>query len=805
MADPKSSVAAGAVTEGPFALVLGDQPAIPESLGGKGASLARLVEGGHHVPATGVVSPAAYRRVAAANPAVEELVARIIAGAHVEDAEVDATFAAVDVPADVRGEIATMASRVGEGGPVAVRSSATVEDMSGSSFAGQYQSLLDIDSSDTDKVLGAVQQVWASLWHAAPTAYRTAFGIDNAEVAMAVVVMAMIPAETAGVIFTVDPGGTDGARVEAVEGLGESLVSGERTPSAWVVRRPDSPDESTAPDALDAMPTAARTALDMALAVEESFEVPQDIEWAAADSEVYVVQARPITVLETDDGFDTPIDEHELTTSGIAEMVPGVQPPLRWEVNQFILEEAFRSVLDSLGIIRGAQAEVRPFVRRVRGRVALDFDQLRNAASHIPGAADQLEEQYFGHVDPDRPGASGATAARSGRIARMAQLIRTIQTRRLVIDGAEVLIHAMQGLRRRRPMLDDFEDEALLAYGRRLVDLAARGLAAELGVAAAGGANFDQLLSLLEGHLGPEEAPRAALAVTAHSGATMERQPWASAAVFAGPTWAELGSRLQNIPDDPEARAADLNELEARLQSLPGWRRRRILTGQFIDVRIHVIRRTVHDVIEQLRRREAAKAAVLELGGEVRRVHLELGSRLAARGVLNESADVDLLTTREIADALQGQSTVHTDTIGRRRNWLSRYEVEGELPVRFRGVPDREPAPLPEGDVLEGWAASPGRRSAPARVVRTARGELQPGEVLVAETTDASWSPLFVKAGAVVVERGGPLSHAAILARELGLPAVLNVEGATGVLDGCTVSVDGDQGVVVIESRPEQS
>ena len=78
-------------------------------------------------------------------------------------------------------------------------------------------------------------------------------------------------------------------------------------------------------------------------------------------------------------------------------------------------------------------------------------------------------------------------------------------------------------------------------------------------------------------------------------------------------------------------------------------------------------------------------------------------------------------------------------------------------------------------------------------------GRFDRGEVLVAEATDASWSPLFVRAGAVVVERGGPLSHAAILARELGLPAVLNLPGATGVLDGRMVSVDGDQGVVVIE------
>ena len=77
--------------------------------------------------------------------------------------------------------------------------------------------------------------------------------------------------------------------------------------------------------------------------MEAHFRKPQDVEWAAVGDEVYVVQARPITVLETEDGFDTPIDDHELTAAGIVEMVPGVLAPLVWEVNRYLLEESFRS------------------------------------------------------------------------------------------------------------------------------------------------------------------------------------------------------------------------------------------------------------------------------------------------------------------------------------------------------------------------------------------------------------------------------------------------------------------------------
>jgi pyruvate,water dikinase len=112
---------------------------------------------------------------------------------------------------------------------------------------------------------------------------------------------------------------------------------------------------------------------------------------------------------------------------------------------------------------------------------------------------------------------------------------------------------------------------------------------------------------------------------------------------------------------------------------------------------------------------------------------------------------------------------------------------------------------VPKGHVLCGVGGSGGRYTGVARVVRAAEGaRLRDGDVLVATSTDASWSPLFLRAGAIVVERGGPLSHAAIVARELGLPAVLAVDGATSRLDGQPVTVDGDRGVVVILSEKDR-
>ncbi len=792
---------------GELAEVLAQHTPATGRFGGKGRALARLVNGGYPVPPTGVVTVDAYRRVAA-DPSIIDLVERVRAEEDIPAADVDAVFDSVELPPDVKRAVVRLGAEVGSGARLAVRSSATVEDLHGSSFAGQYRSLLDVDSTDPDSVVNAVRRVWASLWHPAPSSYRRAFGIDESEAAMAVVLMKMIPASTAGVVFTVDPGGAAGARVEAVEGLGESLVSGQRTPEAWVVpvdRLSDKPVPQP-PKRGNTLPGPAARALELALEVETFFDVPQDVEWAADEKDVYLVQARPITVLADNDGFDTPVDDHELTTAGIVEMVPGVLPPFRWELNKFILEEAFRSVLDSLGVIRGIPAEDRHFVRRVRGRAAIDFDQLREVASGIPGAASELEAQYFGTSDSPtgQPPASPAPG-RSSWVSRVKRELRTLQTRRRVIDQADMVVLATSGLGARRPDLGSLDDTRLLAYLRRLVDLAARGLAAELGVAAAGAASYRRLELLLGKHLGSDEATQATQSITIGLGGAERRPATASASVFAGPTWTELSSTPpEPVKHDEDELARRRHDLEERLKALPGWTRRRILTGQIIDTRLHLIRRTTTDVVDELRRREATKGAILELGGEVRRVMQELAARLIAGYVIVDPADIELLTTSEITAALRHELELTIDTLGRRRNWLSRYEAEGSLPVRFTGIPDREPEPLPEGDVLTGWAASPGRRGGLARVVRSPSDPFERGEVLVAEATDASWSPLFVRAGAIVVERGGPLSHAAILARELGLPAVLNLTAATRVLDGATVMVDGNQGVVVIEDQPAE-
>jgi pyruvate,water dikinase len=140
---------------------------------------------------------------------------------------------------------------------------------------------------------------------------------------------------------------------------------------------------------------------------------------------------------------------------------------------------------------------------------------------------------------------------------------------------------------------------------------------------------------------------------------------------------------------------------------------------------------------------------------------------------------------------------VDEEVLSARRLALKAYRAKPSL----MPLVSDEPATFAASDRIEGWAASPGKHRGRVRIVKdlSHTSDLRSGDVLVTSATDPSWTPLFMIAGAIVVERGGPLSHAAIVSRELGVPAVLNAIGATITLrEGAWVEVDGSAGTVVV-------
>lgn len=318
--------------------------AVTSLVGGKAAALDQLLGASAPVPQAAALTVDAYRRFVEA----AELGPLLTALSNGEDeqgtvaaaSEVAEAFLRRSLPPAVRDAIRCAYDYVSAGGRVAVRSSAVAEDSATASFAGQYRSLLDVDAGGVEE---AVRLCWASLWAPHARAYRRAKGLAAADVAMGVVVQAMIAAEWSGVAFTVDPTMVDCSlmRVELVEGLGERLVSGELTPDVFHLRRDDlSVVEADAPPFV---PELGRWALE----IEHHQGQAQDIEWSVAAGRLYVLQARPITAgpAPDGDGFDTPpVPGAQFTPAGIEEMLPGVLPPLLWTSNAPMLEDALSSL-----------------------------------------------------------------------------------------------------------------------------------------------------------------------------------------------------------------------------------------------------------------------------------------------------------------------------------------------------------------------------------------------------------------------------------------------------------------------------
>jgi phosphohistidine swiveling domain-containing protein/membrane-associated phospholipid phosphatase len=832
------------------------------AVGGKGAQLDQLVALGMPVPDTGVITTDAYRAFVR-TPAVSEALASLRASSvpaprehERQRREIDELFLAAPMPPGVAGAIAAIADDVGRSRHLAIRSSATAEDQSAASFAGQYRSFLDVEPADVER---AVRLTWASLWHPAPRSYRRYHGIAEDDLAMAVVVMAMLDPQFAGVAFSRDPLRHDDVmRIELVRGLGESLVSGAETPEAFVLDRSENAFGLAAVSpALVALPA-------IVLRLERAFGAPQDIEWAVERDQLWILQARPITAGTNgnDDGFDVHASaDAELTTAGIAEMLPGVLPPRLWAIDSWLVEEGLRRLFVRLGGRVENLSQPHALLARYRGRAALDLGLMRTGVSSIPGGSpEELEHQYFGSTTPGVP-SSGVTVG-------MRQGVRTLRARATAALESETVVVTIERVLTLEPDITGLADGELLALAGRIRHLAARAMAAEVAIAAMAAAGYRGVEALLARHLDPrgESAMAIAQRITGAQGAgrsaitlalgdvvaaarqderlvhlvrgasdvtdlaaTQQGAELAasyrhavrragSMAVFAGPTWEEEPAQawrtFQALVErpararfgEPERQAAR-SAVEKQLHDDRRWRVTRVLSGQLVDARKAFVRREANDAADLLDRRERTKAAVLMLGGLQRRVDLEIGARLVTRGKLDAATDIEFLAERESAAALLRGAGIPPATVDVRRRRLAAAEVDGPLPQRFRGDPP--PVHLPvSGTVFHGWGASTGRYEGRARVAESpVSATISRGDVLVARSTDSSWAPLFLVAGAIVVEEGGPLSHAAIVARELGVPAVLNVPGIVDRLaqeaDDVMLTVDGVTGEVAIH-RPAE-
>jgi rifampicin phosphotransferase len=797
--------------------------------GGKGANLGELVHAGFPVPDGAVVTTEAYAAVvehARLAPAVAA--AAEDAGAALRDA-----FAAAEVPEEVRTAILDAYALLGDG-PVAVRSSATAEDLPGAAFAGQQDTYLNVVGAEP--LLDAVRRCWGSLWTERAIAYRACRDLDPAAVRIAVVVQRMVPADFAGVLFTANPvsGARDEVVVDASSGLGEAVVSGLVTPDHYVLdeegrlreRRPGSREvvvrgiegggvEHRADEAHEELPDAVLIELaTLGRRVAAHFGRPQDIEWAWAGGRLWLVQARPMTALPPPPLRLSRIQR--FSGPQIAELLP--ERPYPMDMSAWVgpgLGRMVRRMLAEIPGLRVDFAEVLPesdgvVDRYVPPRPHLTLRVLGAPARNLPRLrrfrpAEWTRDPRFDRFDRTVRALAALDVHTLGwdelrglprRALAALDLVTDLRVDYLPRVGVDLLrLRALQALLRRRDVSGltlgthtrtEDANRALLALAERVrADGALRAV-------------FGLEPQALAERIGGDPAFAGFRGALAEFLDEYGHRETSSPLLMSAPTWREvpatvLGMVKVLVDDAPPASALDRAEGAAQ-QVLAHPLVRLTRSGPRV-------RRLMADARAGIAFREDTHFHGTRALPVLRGAVLEMGRRLATAGVLRTADDVLHLRLEEL-EALGDPATLAPADAERVRTAVrTRSARRAEL----AGVPLIAPSVLfagrrNDGDALvTGVPASGGRATGPVRVILEVAdfGLLRSGDVLVCPYTNPSWTPLFQRACAVVVDTGGVGSHAAIVAREYGIPAVMASATGSGVLtDGQVVTVDGDTGRV---------
>ena len=509
------------------------------------------------------------------------------------------------------------------------------------------------------------------------------------------------------------------------------------------------------------------------------------------------------------------------TTVNTAEALPGVPTPLCWTLWNHQLERAMRGAFCDIGCLPRSAVRVAERVDErysgiFFGRFTANIDQMRAMGDLMPGtSADAIEEQILGGV------AAGANSNPTMRrypvvaVKMPAQAVRipkVLAARRAEIDQwwrATVAPGAIPDGRAARARFK----EAVHYYEwvmrpHAVATMLAQALYDQLSklAAAAGKPGIETRLTTGYGQM-EETALMADLWAVSRERMTLEA--FLAAHGYHGPAEGEISSRTWR--EDP----APLEALLATYRTMDDSAAPAAVATQRVAEReaasaellaaLSPARRPGAKVLlaaakRHIPLREVGKAAFLQALDGARAASRVLGEELAAAGTIGAPDDVCYLTVEEIFGRLPADAK---EVVAFRR--AKREEYLGlRLPDTWTGVASPKKVEATDaavaGDELTGLAVSPGVVEGRARVVLDAAGsELEPGEVLVCETTDPSWASLFLVASALVIDIGGALSHGAIVARELGVPCVINTRAGTRRLrTGDLLRVDGDAGVVTV-------
>jgi pyruvate,water dikinase len=884
-------------------------------VGGKGARLGEMIRAGFSVPLGFSVKSEGYERfldAADLRGVIQEISATIrfrdLKDVEEKTARIRRLISAAPIPPDIETEICQAYEELLRGIEVplvAVRSSVGTKDSSRSSFPGQMDTFHNVRG--IEDVLAAIRECWASVWSARAASTMDALRIDPNMIIIAPVVQAMVPSETAGVLFTANPveGNPEELWIDAAFGLGEAVVSGSLTPDHYVISKKDLrvlsktvgskrfkveldpargsgnrkvtlPEEEANRECLG--PEQIRELAEMGLAVEQHFGEPQDVEWAYSRGRLFLLQSRKIAGLALGASqpdsqgwtseFDTPVTDPPdvYSSANISEVMPGVLTPLSLEAVKSC-DYAFWKINYEAGMIEGPFPEGPRdlmFIGIFYGRLHLNISTFSRIISRIPGAS---------AADTDRPiptdervVQTGAPAVSLRKLPFLCRMVkRAIGLRRRApkeLDRLTRCLHRRiaenQAMDFSRMDLKDLAEWLKLksregreiltlhilnsqlapAYYGALRKLARNWLGDDTGAFSARlvtglstmesarpafgiyrlyrfVADSPGLTKLFQETEAQEILPRLESTLESDARGFLQRLDAflkaygyraVSEAEMRAPSWDEAPAfvlsmvrnylRAGNVEDPEDIQARQRKDREAATEEAYarlGWFRRQIF------------RWVLKEACTFLAARENGKALTIMGLHDLKKTLRVLSRRLSEGGMLKDPDDIYFLTMEELIACCQGEAAPDPSLILRRREEHERNQTV-RLPETFTGrpIPILHEEKVTPTHVLKGLPVSPGRVTGPARVILDPREDahLEEGEILVAPVTDTGWTPLFILAKGLVVDIGGLLSHGSIVAREYGIPGVLNVMVGTKLIKtGQIITVDGAKGEVYLHEE----
>lgn len=771
-------------------------PELQTYAGGKGSMLAKMYQSGYPVPDGFVILPYAFESEKLNDKAWEKIQALLN---------------------EIRSN--------NQGAMFAVRSSGLSEDSAQASFAGEFESVLN---ANTDiEIQKAIDTVFKSKESARVKAYSSVQGMDHSH-KIAVVIQLMVQSEISGVLFTADPitGSHESMIGNYVFGLGEQLVSGEANAYDFKLVRPKGKYEGP-----EDFKKYTSSLYKYAARLSDEFGCEQDIEWAVAKGNLYILQARPITTLSFGN-LDTYEINESLTgealwvNTNVGEAIPDVVTPLTWSIVRGLDEES--SFVPGYYLWSG----------NICGRIYSNISQRISAVSSLYGTGTEFVMRIIGEAFGRIPKEISVPVYPFSRLKLIKVMIPKIKeygrktseaTKDLPLfikDTPNWAVQMKQKVREAKTneeLLSIWKMEIKPQNSRAWWGLLVGASKASLALASinkkltemVGSEEAGTLLSNLRGDsdlqsLGP------VMGISKVINGEMSREEYLKQYGHRGPHEFEL-----SIPDPGEDESWLNKQIEEYKKSdtdVEGLLNKQ--HSEYEDAlmkfqkqfpsKINWFKKKMEKAAESARVREAVRSEYIRAFRINRSFVLKVGE------LTGIGEDVFLLYINEVIDLLSGDKSAVKFIPARKENY-EKYKslppfpsiIRGRFnPLEWANDPNRrmdyydQSIPIntaSDSETLKGFPGAAGRIEGKVRILMNPEdGDmLESGEILVATTTNVGWTPLFPRAAAVITDVGAPLSHAAIVARELGIPAVVGCGNATLRLKtGDKVLVDGGQGIV---------